>query len=340
MTLKIQTNHTLLSSDPSPSLRAGLKLRAAQWTDVKPVAQLILNVCTADGDPTVAVTPEELERGWKGSDFNLEKDAWVVETAHGRIVGYEECFNRYAHASLIGDGYVHPDFHGQGIGAALLRALEKRALEQLLLAEPDLRVVIHNGMAITDTIGRELYENEGYQPIRYSWRMEIKLAAPPPAPAWPQAVALRPFASSEHNRLVFEAHEQAFRDHWGYTPGTFERWQHHLTGRQDFDPSRWFIAWDGDEIAGYSLCHYRMGLGWVGALGVRRPWRKRGLGLALLYHSFGEFHRRGMHTIGLGVDAANPTGATRLYRKAGMHVANEYVIYEKELRPGRELEAD
>src|SRR3990172_3135574 len=103
MALKIQTNGSLLPSD--------LNLRAAQWNDVQPVAQLILDVCTADGDPTVAVTPEELERAWQGSDFNLEKDAWVVVTADGRIVGYEECSNRYAHLSLIGDGYVHPDFH-------------------------------------------------------------------------------------------------------------------------------------------------------------------------------------------------------------------------------------
>jgi ribosomal protein S18 acetylase RimI-like enzyme len=100
------------------------------------------------------------------------------------------------------------------------------------------------------------------------------------------------------------------------------------------------VAWDqrSAQIAGYSLCRYRMGIGWVGTLGVRRAWRKRGLGEALLLHSFCEFYKRGMQTIGLGVDAENPTGATRLYKKAGMYVAAEYVIYEKELRPGREPE--
>jgi len=40
----------------------------------------------------------------------------------------------------------------------------------------------------------------------------------------------------------------------------------------------------------------------------------------------------------LGVDASNPTGATRLYQKVGMQVTVEDVVYEKELRPGRELE--
>jgi ribosomal protein S18 acetylase RimI-like enzyme len=81
-----------------------------------------------------------------------------------------------------------------------------------------------------------------------------------------------------------------------------------------------------------------MGIGWVGTLGVRRPWRKKGLGSALLQYSFSEFHRRGKTTIGLGVDASNPTGATRLYQRAGMYVASEFITYEKELRPGRQVE--
>jgi ribosomal protein S18 acetylase RimI-like enzyme len=79
---------------------------------------------------------------------------------------------------------------------------------------------------------------------------------------------------------------------------------------------------------------FRQGIGWVGTIGVRRPWRKKGLGLALLRHTFGEFYKRGMTTIGLGVDAANITGATRLYQRAGMHVASEFALYEKELRAG------
>jgi mycothiol synthase len=303
------------------------------------VAKLILDVCTADGDPTVAVTPEELHREWLTEGFALEKDAWVVETSDGRIVGYEEFFNRHAHASLNGDGYVHPDFMGRGIGTAMLHTLDKRAHEEMKLAEPSLRVFIRNHMAIGDKAGRAMHENEGYKAIRFSWRMEINLEEPAP-PAWPAGIELRPFDLNEHNRTVFEADEEAFRDHWGHTPGNYERWQHHMIGSEKFDPSLWFIAWDGDQIAGYSLCRFRMGIGWVGSLGVRQPWRKKGLGLALLLYSFGEFYKRGMKTVGLIVDAANPTGATRLYQKAGMRVANEYVTYEKEYRPGREPEEE
>ena len=321
-------------------LDTGLSLRPAQWADVKPVAQLILDVCTADGDPTVAFTRYELEREWKSPGFDLEKNAWVVETDDGRIVGHEEFNDRHAHASLIGDGYVHPEFMGRGVGTAMLRVLDARARQEMNLAEPDLRVFIRNGMSIGDTVSRQMHETEGYLPIRFSWRMEIRLDGPPSTSLWPSGTELRPFVLEQHNCPVFEAHEEAFGDHWGHTPGTFERWQHHMTGRADFDPSLWFIAWDDGQIAGYSLCRYRMGIGWVGTLGVRRPWRKRGLGEALLLHSFGEFYKRGTKTIGLGVDAQNPTGATRLYEKAGMHVAAEYVIYEKELRAGRNIDEE
>ena len=316
-----------------------LELRAARWADLEPVAQLILDVCTNDGDATIAVSSEELRVEWETPGFNLETDAWVVTTADGRMVGYEEFVNKYAHASLQGDGYVHPDFMGLGIGTTMLHALEERARQEMTLADPKQRVFIRNGMSIGDTVSREMHEAEGYKPIRFFWRMEITLDTAPPTPIWPEGIELHPFELEKHNYAVHLAHEEAFRDHWGYTPHTYEDWKHRMNN-EEMDPSLWFVAWDEDQIAGYTLNRYRNGNGWVGTLGVRRPWRKRGLGLALLYHSFREFYKRGRSTISLGVDAANPTGATRLYQKAGMHVAAEYVSYEKELRPGREPEVE
>jgi mycothiol synthase len=324
----------------SLQLDPGLKLRPAKWSDAEAVAKLVLDVCTADGDVTMALTPNELTREWQAEGFVLENNVNVVEATNGQIVGYEEFNNGYAHAALQGDGYVHPDFMGRGIGTALLRAMDERARAEMKLAEPDLRVFIRNGLSIGDTVGREMHETEGYKPIRFSWRMEIQLTEAPTPPVWPEGVELRPFEKGVQDRLVFEADEEAFRDHWGSTPGNFTDWQNRRINHADFDPSLWHIAWDGDQIAGFTLNRFRMGIGWVGSLGVRRPWRKHGLGLALLQHSFGEFHKRGMHITGLGVDASNPTGATRLYQKAGMSIASEYVIYEKEYRPGREPEEE
>jgi mycothiol synthase len=328
---------TKLAKDPV-ILDPGLKLRPARWDDVDAVAKLIYDVCEADGDTTVAVTPEELKHEWQSPGFVLERDAILVETADGRVVGYEEFSNEHKHAILHTDGYVHREFMGHGIGTILLRTIEKRALEEMALAEPDVRVSIWSGIDNRDPASHALHQNEGYQPLRYHWRMEIKLDGPPPEPNFPEGIELRPFVKGEHDIAVWQAQNEAFRDHWGSHDVTFEEWKHSRFNDPEFDPGLWPIAWDGDQVAGFSLNRYRMGIGWIRTLGVRRPWRKRGLGEALLLHSFGEFYRRGMKTIGLGVDAQNPTGATRLYQKVGMYAASEFVTYEKELRAGRNVD--
>ena len=241
MKTKIQTDVTLLSPD--------LKLRPAQWTDLNAVAQLILDVCTHEGDPTVANTPKEIETEWKAPGFVLEKDTFVVENSDGVVVGYEEFYNNHAHADLRGDGYVHPEFMGRGIGTVMLRALEARAREEMSLADPGSRVFIRNGMSMGDTVAREMHECEGFKAICFSWRMEITLDETPPIPKFPDGIELRPFEAAQ-DRSIYEAHEDAFSDHWGFTPHHYEEWVHH---NKDRDRSLWLIAWDGDQIAGCSL---------------------------------------------------------------------------------------
>jgi mycothiol synthase len=322
------------------SLASELRLRPVKWSDLQAVAQLIFDVCAADGDTSVAVTPEELKHEWENPSFVLERDAFVVETGDGRIVGFEEFNNGHAHAILHTDGYVHPEYTGRGIGTSLLRVIETRAREEMLLAEPDVRVSLRSTIDNRDPGSHEIHRNEGYRPLRYHWRMEIVLDGPPPEPRFPENIELRPFIKGEHDIPVWQAQNEAFRDHWGSHDQSLEEWKHSRLDDPEFDPSLWAIAWEGDEVAGFTLNRFRMGIGWIRTLGVRRAWRKRGLGEALLYYSFGEFYRRGMKTIGLGVDAQNPTGATRLYQKAGMYTASEFVTYEKELRSGRDAEEE
>ena len=87
----------------------------------------------------------------------------------------------------------------------------------------------------------------------------------------------------------------------------FEQWVANRIEAPEFDPTLWFIVREGDEIAAVLRGKPELaGAGWVGALGVRPRWRKRGLGLALLHHAFGEFYRRGQPRVGLGVDARIP----------------------------------
>ena len=99
-----------------------------------------------------------------------------------------------------------------------------------------------------------------------------------------------------------------------------------------FDRSLWFVAEQDDEVAGIILSRApenEPGLGWVRVLGVLPEHRRRGLGQALLQHAFAEFARRGFTAVGLGVDAENPTGALRVYERAGMHVERTNLLFEK-----------
>lgn len=315
-------------------LDSGFTLRTAQWSDAGAVTQLIYDVCANDGDAAVAVTEDELKNQWETEGFKLETDAFIVADKDGRVVGYEEFFNRKDHYDLETDGYVHPKFKGLGIGTALLRKVEERARQSIPLARPDLRVFLRGFTGSKDEVGKAMFAHEGFSVIRYYWRMEIKMSAAPSATIFPDGIELRPFNREEHARAVWQADNETFRDHWGSHEHPFEEWQHRKFGAPNFDPTLWMVAWDGDQIAGFSQNRYRMGIGWIGTLGVRRAWRKRGLGLALLNQSFREFYSRGTTTIGLGVDASNPTGATRIYQRAGMYTASEFIAFEKELRAG------
>jgi mycothiol synthase len=291
-----------------------------------------------EGDASFVLTAEELANEWKNEGFNVERDVFVVETRDGRVVGSEEFYNENGHSKLKADGCVHPEFRGLGIGTSLLEKIAERTQTEMELAESDVRVCIQSLVNNKDEAGHALLRATGYSPVRYFWRMEIKLQEAPPAVTFPAGIELRPFIKDEHAIAVWQADNEVFRDHWGSHDRTYEEWFHAKFGNPNFDPTLWMIAWDGNEIAGFSQNRFRKGIGWIATIGVRRPWRKKGLGLTLLHHAFGEFYKRGMKTIGLGVDASNPTGATRLYQRVGMYVASEFLTYEKELRAGRNLE--
>ncbi|HKI55143.1 MAG TPA: GNAT family N-acetyltransferase [Anaerolineales bacterium] len=320
------------------NLDPSLNLRPATWSDLNAVAELTHDVAEMDGDASFVLTAEELANEWKNDDFNVERDVFIVETQDGRVVGSEEFYNESGHFKLKADGCVHPDFRGLGIGTSLLEKVTERSKAEMELAELGVRVFIQTAFNNKNETGHTLLKDNDYSPIRYFWRMETKLQQAPPTVIFPDSIEVRPFIKDEHAVAVWRADNEAFRDHWGSHYQTYEEWSHRKFSNPNFDPSLWMVAWDKEQIAGFSQNRYRKGIGWIGTIGVRRPWRKKGLGLALLQHSFVEFYRRGMMTIGLGVDASNLTGATRLYQKAGMKIASEYVIYEKELRPGREPE--
>jgi ribosomal protein S18 acetylase RimI-like enzyme len=180
---------------------------------------------------------------------------------------------------------------------------------------------------------RELLESRGYRPVRSSFRMAIDFAQGPAPPFVPEGIDLR-LARTGEERAVFDVAQEAFRDSWDFTPTPYEEFLHWNTKGEAADGS-WFVGADGDDLAGVALCrpsaHGDDTRGWVEILGVRRPWRGRGLATALLLTAFGDFHRRGLRGAALAVDAANVTGAVRLYERVGMRAARRNDTYERRL---------
>jgi len=177
---------------------------------------------------------------------------------------------------------------------------------------------------------------QGLERLRELSPVLAEMQAPPPSPVVPAGVSVRTFAPGLDDRAAWQADTEAFRDHWGHHDYSFEKWEHYALKDERLDPSLFFLACDGDEIAGLTLGRLGMPedpeMVWVDDMAVRRPWRRRGIALALLRTLFGECYRRGVRRIGLDVDAQNYTGAVQLYEKAGMHVYREAVGYEKRIR--------
>jgi mycothiol synthase len=208
----------------------------------------------------------------------------------------------------------HPAY--QGTARAMLEELETLAAKGGVSA---IRAhVIDDDVSLAGVLAER-----GYRTIRHSYRMLVSLDAEIGEPRWPEGITVGTMAEGEE-RAVHAANNDSFSDHWGFESQPFERWARWSFESERFDRSLTFVARDQDEIAGICLCSKHWSddptYGWVGVLGVRPAWRRRGIGLGLLLHAFAEFRRRGCDRVGLGVDAESTTGALELYARAGMHV--------------------
>ena len=313
-------------------LPEGYTTREPTQEDAEAVAALI-SACQIADTGASDMSVEEVLDDWHTLD--LAEEAVILTAPDGRIAAYADVFNRsFVIVSVY--GYVHPDYREVGLGRYLVAWGERWTRDHMPQAQENARVVVQHYINSANEGARRLLEGSGYTPVRGIYVMEAELDETSPLPHWPADISLRTFVPGKDERVVYEAVEDAFRDLWGRPRNPFERFVRE-TGKENFDPSLWFLAVEGDEIAGLTLGKTLAGEGWVEVVGVRRPWRNRGLGLALLRHAFTEYHRRGTHRVNLSVDAESITGAPRLYGRAGMRVRESYIIHLKELRPGVDL---
>ena len=293
-------------------------IRAARMDEVDAAAEL-LNEHSRELHGVADQTPSELRQYWESPDVDFERDVLVAERPDGSLVGYADLGVQGKHIWLDVRGREPESLR------ALMDAIEARATSK----KPEAALIGY--ASESDRVVRDIYDQAGYRVSRHSYRMEISLSGGVPEPEWPEGFSVRPFNPGEEER-VYEAHMGSFADTWMFEREPFELWSHWFLKDSAFDPSLWFLAEAGDELAGVALTRVSENepdLGWVRILGVMPAFRQRGLGQALLRHTFAEHASRGLARVGLGVDAQNPTGAVRVYERAGMHVARTNLILEK-----------
>jgi mycothiol synthase len=317
----------------SDLLAGGYTIRRPEMGEAAAVHALIVASDLDEFGESHGYGLDDIEADWKQLD--LGQDAWMVIAADGAVAGYGYVLDR-RHVWMDVEVYVHPLHFGQGIGTTLVRLAETRAREHIALAPSGTRVVVNNWINALNPQACSLLEREGYMPVRYFSRMEIDLSEEPPVASLPEGMIVRSGEADEDLRVFYETSEEAMADHWGHVAISFEQWRSRHA-RSSFDPALWFLVLDHGEPVAAALCTISDGIGWVDTLAVRRTWRRRGLGFALLTHAFRELYGRGIRRVALAVDAENPTGATRLYERAGMRISQQYAAYGKELRAGIQL---
>jgi GNAT superfamily N-acetyltransferase len=259
-----------------------------------------------------------------------EIDAEAI--AYSRVMWDLETEGDYIY-SLI--GFLRPEWRRKGIGRAMLRHNESRLAAISRELKHQGTRFLQSWSTDTEIATEALLQSEGYEASRHFFEMIRKPIDDVHVLPVPDGLELRE-VEQDHIRTIWDARDEAFRDHWGHVPYTEEQYQEWLA-HPVFNPSLWKVAWDGEEVAGMVLNfinkpeneEYQRLRGWTEDISVRRPWRRRGLASSLISQSIAMFHELGMQETALGVDTQNRTGALDLYTKLGYKESKRFTTYRK-----------
>lgn len=235
-------------------------------------------------------------------------------------------------------GVVHAAWRRRGLGRALLHHNERRARELAGRLPPETPSALRAWVPLTAG-AVALMDQEGYTPVRYCLCMvRPTLDAIPQAPL-PPGLVVRPVQPA-HYRLIWEAEQEIAGGAWGCAARSDKDYQTWLADPL-FDPSLWRVAWDGDEVAGQARSYidpaenrrHARQRGYTEIVGVRLPWRQRGLATALLCQSLHALKAAGMREAAIFVETASPNEPLGLYTCCGFKVDQQTVVYEKPMTP-------
>ncbi len=302
-------------------------IRHATWDDLAPVAALFAARDTArHGRPELSA--EELAHDWGTEGFALASDAWLAQATDGTVLAYADLLPDHP-GTWAYEIALHPADEHIELERTLRARVEQRAAAAAAaggLAEARLRAFLpsHERAALDRLRG------DGYRFVCAFLRMRLDADAPAPAQPWPAGVQAAEFDPERDAEAVHAVLAEAFEDHVDVGgPGSYAQWRREVLGHPRLEPALWVLAREGERLVGAVVAFPEDGYGWVKALGVLRAARGRGIAAALLGEAIRRLRAHGLAAVELGVDAASPTGATRLYERAGMRLVRRTDVYEK-----------
>jgi len=328
----------------------GYELRPLRRDDLPALLEILLAEAAEAGVESSASLPQLL-REWEDPWSPPETDSLCAcDAATGALVGVARAYTKPEPA--VRDAFsflslaLRPGAAPSGLAEALLDWAERTGRARLAGTAGPLPGVLRIPCDRKEESRAALFERRGFAARRIYRRMRRALAEPIPEPELPEGLRALPYAPSYRDALR-EAFNETFSDHWGFEPVTEEDWRLFFIDTEEFRPDLSWLALAGEEIAGYSIngvneaeCE-RLGerRAWISQLGVRRPWRKRGVATALLRLSMRSFRDAGLEAAVLGVDSENLTGAVAIYERAGFRAFREIRLFEKAVsaegaRPG------
>jgi ribosomal protein S18 acetylase RimI-like enzyme len=256
--------------------------------------------------PWFELTAQEFRDWWWPSYVGT----WVAED--NGMVGYAA-----ARTGSV-EVYVLPEARRRGIGSALLAQAES-AVEA-----PRLDATVRRD----EPAAPPFLTAHGYQPVSETWLMQIALERDVPEPSWPEGTSVRTFRMAEAE-AVKDLLDLAYAEEPGFALNPFEDWRRFMLGDPSFEAESWFVVEAGDGSLAAAALNWKEGF--VKDLVVHPAHRRRGLGAALLLHTFRHFKGRGVDLVTLKTDSVNTSQAWRLYERVGMRKIATYDDWEKRL---------